>query len=93
VIEAIATSATADLLVWVTTATAAMTFTAVLYLVRVTLQNRRILRGEATVESDGGVVGMVNDHERQIEAHDRMLARLGYKHKHGEREAEAKRGD
>lgn len=77
-IDAIAESAIADMLVWVSTGMAAATLSLVVFLVRVTLQNKRVIQGEDSIDSDNGLVGMVEDHEQRIEAHDRMLAKRGF---------------
>jgi hypothetical protein len=83
-IEAIATSATADILVWVITSISGAIFVTQFFLLRATLQNKRLLTGEDAVDSDGGVIAKVRKHETRLDKHDDRIQSCRYGHDHKE---------
>jgi len=77
-IDAIAVSATADLLVWVTTAGVGATLAVVIASYRTIKRTERAVFGEQAVGKDDGVLGAVREHERRISANERALLREQY---------------
>lgn len=74
-IEGIAISSTADILVWVITGTAGSTLALQLYLIRATKQNQRLLTGEDGVESDNGLIEQSAEHEQRLDSHEQRINR------------------
>ena len=75
-LEAIATSTIADLLVWATAGMVATTMGLVAASYRTINRTERAVFGEG--DHDEGVVEQLDEHERRIDAHEHLLVSEGY---------------
>jgi len=75
VLEGVATSFTADVLVWVVVGIASTTLALVASTFRKVRTMDRLLLGEEAVDSDNGLVGRVREHDKRLERLEDQSAR------------------